>query len=83
MGGYTLSGLNVHPDYIVHQGKKTKVVIDIKEFEDIKKGLAQVEEYEEALRLSRNPEFAEIIQQALSSATVLKNKTAEEVLNEI
>lgn len=78
-----MSVLNIHPDYIVHQGKKTKVVIDIEEFEEIKKGLERVEEYEEALRLSMEPEFVQIIQQALFSTTVLQNKTAEEVLNEI
>ncbi len=75
--------LNIHPDYIVHQGKKTKAVIDIKEFEKIKKELARVDDYEEALRLSRDPEFTKIIQQALSSETILHDKTAEEVLNEI
>ena len=75
--------LKIHPDYIVHQGKKTKVVIDIKEFEEIKKELARIEDYEEALRLSKNQEFIDIIQQALSSDTVMQNKTTKEVLNEI
>ncbi len=75
--------LDIHPDYIVHQGKKTKVVLDIKEFEDIERELERIEEYEEALRLSQDAEFAKIIQEALSSPTVLSNKSAEEVLNEI
>ena len=73
----------IHPDYIVHNGKKTKVVLDIREYEEMRQELEKVEAYEEALYLSKDAEFVRLIQQSLSSPSVLQNKVAEEVLNEI
>lgn len=75
--------LKLHPDYIVHEGKKIKVVLDIKEYNEIEQRLERVEEYEEALQLSKDLEFVQLVQQALSSPTVLKDRSAEEVLNDI
>ncbi len=73
----------IHPDYIVHNGKKTKVVLDIREYEKMRQELERVEEYEEALYLSKDAEFIRLVQQSLSSPSMLRDKTAEEMLNEI
>ncbi len=75
--------LKLHPDYIIHEGKKIKAVLDIEEYNEIQQKLEQIGEYEEALQLSKDSEFAQLVQQALSSPTVLKDKSAKEVLNEI